>query len=192
MAVAASVEAVHYIKTLRKISLSVQELIDCNTSNFGCKGGYGVLALWYILRNGLSSESSYPYMARRSIAGCKGNKTVAARISGFRFVDRTEDALERAVAKQPVLVRLQCSNDLRNYKGGIMEYGSIPIMTRVHLVLFVGYGTDPDGVKYWRFKNSWGKGWGEDGFGRIRRHVADKRGVLGMFMRPSVYPVLNI
>ena len=61
-----------------------------------------------------------------------------------------------------------------------------------HTVLIVGYGTDPDGVKYWRFKNSWGEDWGEGGFGRLRRHVPDKRGVLGMFELAALYLVLDI
>ncbi|XP_037427533.1 ervatamin-B-like [Triticum dicoccoides] len=186
----ASVEAIHILKTSQSISLSVQELIDCDYSNRGCWGGFSFSALRYIQRNGLSSESSYPYRARRSI--CKKDKLVAARISGFRLVYWTEDALEKAVAKQPVIVRLQGTIYLDNYKGGIMEYEALPTRTNMHNVLIVGYGTDPNGVKYWGFKNSWGDDWGEGGFGRIRRHVADKRGVLGMFMEPGLYPVLNI
>nr|XP_020177076.1 ervatamin-B-like [Aegilops tauschii subsp. strangulata] len=190
MAAAASVEAIHILKTSQKISLSVQELIDCDYSNSGCWGGFSLRALRYIQRNGLSSESSYPYRARRGI--CKKDKSVAARISGFRFVYWTEEALEKAVARQPVIVSLQGTIYLDNYKGGIMDYEALPTRTNMHNVLIVGYGTDPSGVKYWRFKNSWGDSWGEGGFGRIRRHVADKRGVLGMFMEPGLYPVLNI
>ncbi|XP_047083239.1 ervatamin-B-like [Lolium rigidum] len=179
MAIVASVEAAHYMRTLRPISLSVQELLDCNRTNNGCEGGSTLRALWYIWRNGLSSDSSYPYMAQRSISGCKRDKTVAARISGYEFVDQNEDALEKAVAKQPVVVILKNTANLENYKGGIMEYEAFPptVTNEGHLVLVVGYGMDSDGNKYWRFKNSWGEGWGEGGFGRIRRHVADKRGV---------------
>lgn len=195
MATTASVEAAHYLQTLQSISLSVQELIDCNTENNGCNGGYYQHAFKYIRDNGLSSESSYPYIAKRSASGCKRDKTVAAatRILGFWCVDSTEDALEEAVAKRPVVVRLQGTPDLFNYKGGIMECEALPdgSATTWHAVLIVGYGTDPDGVKYWRFKNSWGKDWGEGGFGRIRRHVADERGALGMFMYGGLYPVLD-
>ncbi|XP_073359529.1 ervatamin-B-like [Aegilops tauschii subsp. strangulata] len=191
----ASVEAAHYLQTLESISLSVQELIDCNTENNGCNGGYYQHAFKYIRDNGLSRESSYPYMAKRSASGCKRDKTVAAatRILGFWCIDSTEDALEEAVAKRPVVVRLQGTPDLFNYKGGIIECEALPAAsaTTWHAVLIVGYGTDPDGVKYWRFKNSWGKDWGEGGFGRIRRHVADKRGVLGIFMYGGLYPVLD-
>ncbi|KAF7004685.1 hypothetical protein CFC21_019882 [Triticum aestivum] len=193
MVAAASVEALHYMKTLKSISLSVQELIDCDTESHGCQGGHEENAFRYISKNGLSSESDYPYMARRSKSGCKRNKTAAAiRISGFRFVNPTEDALEKAVAKRPVVVTLQFFDDLYEYKGGILDCKAVNGKTdRLHPVLIVGYGTDSNGIKYWRFKNSWGPNWGEKGFGRIRRHVDDKRGVLGIFMEPGVYRVLE-
>jgi hypothetical protein len=197
MAVVASVEALHYMKTKQSITLSVQELIDCDRKSNGCDGGYCVTALEYVQKNGLSSESSYGYRGRDLILGCKGDKEVATRISGFRTVSTTEYALEEAVARQPVIVCLECPSSLKKYKGGIIEFEDLSPTrsdgraTRWHYVLIVGYGTDSNGVEYWRFKNSWGKTWGEEGFGRIRRHVANKKGVLGIFMQPAVYPVLN-
>uniref|UniRef100_A0ACD5X2J5 Uncharacterized protein n=1 Tax=Avena sativa TaxID=4498 RepID=A0ACD5X2J5_AVESA len=193
VAIAASVEAVHSLETLESISLSVQELIDCDTKSDGCDGGYFTSSLWYIGDNGLSSDSSYPYMAQRSTSGCKREKTAAAaRISGFQFVQPTEEDLERAVDKQPVVVSLQWPDIMRIYKGGIIDYKAVNNTNDDrHSVLIVGYGSNYRGVKYWRFKNSHGKNWGEGGFGRIRRHVADKRGVLGMFMESGVCPVLK-
>ena len=37
-----------------------------------------------------------------------------------------------------------------------------------HAVQLVGYGTD-GGVDYWLVRNSWGTGWGEEGYIRIKR-----------------------
>ncbi|XBJ28352.1 hypothetical protein VPH35_005473 [Triticum aestivum] len=176
MATVASVEALHYMKTKQSIMLSVPQLIDCDTKNNGCIGGHSDVALEYIRKNGLWSESSYPYMDQSNSLSCKVNKAVVARISGFETVPTTEEALEEAVAKQPVIIYLNMKTCQQ--------------LCRWHAVLIVGYGTDSNGIKYWRFKNSWGETWGEGGYGRIRRHVHNRKGVLGICTYPAVYPVL--
>ena len=39
-----------------------------------------------------------------------------------------------------------------------------------HAVTVVGYGTQ-DGEDYWLVKNSWGRGWGDEGYIKIQRGV---------------------
>lgn len=44
----------------------------------------------------------------------------------------------------------------------------------MHSVEIVGWGTDPDTKEnYWTVKNSWGRDWGENGYGRIARGLSD-------------------
>lgn len=48
----------------------------------------------------------------------------------------------------------------------------------------IGYGSDPDGRKYWIAKNSYGPEWGERGYIRIERDIADSEGRCGIAMSP--------
>ncbi|WZZ71909.1 hypothetical protein YC2023_083279 [Brassica napus] len=49
-----------------------------------------------------------------------------------------------------------------------------------HAVTLVGYGTSPEGIKYWLAKNSWGTTRGENGYIRLRRYVEWPRGMCGV------------
>lgn len=59
-----------------------------------------------------------------------------------------------------------------------------------HGVAAVGYGTTVDGTDYWIVKNSWGPGWGENGYIRMQRGVSQAEGLCGIAMMAS-YPIKN-
>ena len=56
------------------------------------------------------------------------------------------------------------------YSGGVFEGCSYDSNIALnHAVQLVGYGSDPADGDYWIVRNSWGPGWGEDGYIRLKR-----------------------
>lgn len=55
------------------------------------------------------------------------------------------------------------SEGLDSYQGGVHEGAGCATSGNWHAMLLVGYGTNERGLKYWRFRNSWGANWGEAG-----------------------------
>lgn len=155
--------------------LSEEELVACDTSNYGCDGGNVASAFDSVARSsGISSSSMYPY-SRSTYKGnqpsCVGECAPVMKVNGYYLVQKDELSLQAAVTQQPVSVGIDASSkDFQFYKGGILNSPSCG--TKItHAVLAVGYGITASGQAYWLLKNSWGKGWGEAGYLRLQRGV---------------------
>ncbi|CAN8316084.1 unnamed protein product [Cochlearia groenlandica] len=187
----AAVEGVAKIAHGNLVSLSEQQLLDCDTKHDdkGCNGGIMSDAFNYIIQNqGIASETDYTYLGS-SYEKCRSNAKPAARISGFEsVVSNNEQALLEAVSRQPVSVSMDANGEgFMHYSGGVYDVPDCGISSN-HAVTFVGYGTSQDGTKYWLAKNSWGETWGENGYIRIRRDVAWPQGMCGV-AQYAFYPV---
>ncbi|KAK6128698.1 hypothetical protein DH2020_037548 [Rehmannia glutinosa] len=187
----AAVEGINKIVTGELITLSEQELVDCDkTENTGCNGGLMDYAFQFIISNGgMDTEDDYPYRGfdGKCDPGRKNAKVVS--IDGYEDVPQDEKALQKALAHQPVSVAIEASGRaLQLYSSGVFtgECGT----ELDHGVVAVGYGTE-NGVDYWIVRNSWGTDWGEDGYFRIERNVVgNPSGKCGIVMEAS-YPTKN-
>ncbi|PIA48464.1 hypothetical protein AQUCO_01400807v1 [Aquilegia coerulea] len=185
----AAIEGITRLKTGKLVSLSEQELVDCDRhKNEGCEGGLMDDAFEFIQRNrGLTTEASYPYRGVDSTCSTKKAAGHAAKISGHEDVPpNDEKALLKAVAHQPVSVALNGGEiDFQFYSGGI--YTGECSTDLNHAVTAIGYGVNKDGTKYWLLKNSWSTEWGDRGYMKLQRDVDAKEGLCGIAMQAS-YP----
>ncbi|KAJ3678419.1 hypothetical protein LUZ60_002222 [Juncus effusus] len=184
----AAVEGINKIVTGELISLSEQELVDCdNSQNQGCNGGLMDDAFSFIIKNGgIDTENDYPYSARDGKCDVNRKNSKVVSIDGYKDVKVNDElALKKAVAGQPVSVAIEASGrEFQLYKSGVFTARCGTDLD--HGVAAVGYGTE-NGVDYWIVRNSWGPNWGEEGYIRLQRNVggAGKCGIASM----ASYPV---
>ncbi|KAL7555280.1 hypothetical protein ACHAWF_019057 [Thalassiosira exigua] len=181
--------------------LSVQELIDCDTRyDQGCAGGNPLLAFYFLHRYGITSTENYPYSGVAS--SCKYRKVdqpVATVESWGILTPDHENNMEKVLRYVgPVAVGLIGADPaFLGYEGGVFvstggKGGKCDVGQADHAMLITGYGEEvgEDGTveRYWIARNSWGVGWGENGFVRVARRGGKKghRGVCGIARSPSV------
>ncbi|KAL5562446.1 hypothetical protein UlMin_032193 [Ulmus minor] len=185
-----AVEGINKIVTGELISLSEQELVDCDTSyNQGCNGGLMDYAFEFIINNGgIDSEEDYPYGGRDGRCDQIRKNAHVVTIDGYEDVpENDENALKKAVANQPVSVAIEAGGrEFQLYQSGVFT-GRCGTQLD-HGVVAVGYGTE-NGKDYWIVRNSWGSSWGEDGYLRMERNLGSaSTGKCGIAIEPS-YPI---
>ncbi|XP_020631221.1 cathepsin L1-like [Orbicella faveolata] len=185
-----SLEGQHFKRTGQLVSLSEQNLVDCSTSygNHGCQGGLMDNAFRYIKANGgIDTETSYPYEARKD--NCRYNpNNVGATVTGYVDVPQgSEEALQSATATVgPISVAIDASHtSFQFYHSGVYNEQSCSSTKLDHGVLVVGYGTY-QGQDYWLVKNSWGTGWGMQGYVMMSRNRNNQCGIATSASYPLV------
>ncbi|KAM1549221.1 hypothetical protein ACFX1Z_010309 [Malus domestica] len=124
----AAVEGLNFLKTGNIVSLSEQELVDCDVA---------------IMARSLATYADYGYKGRDG-GSCKAddynNTDAAITVKGFELdPENNETALLQAVANQPVSVAIDDNGEIfQNYADGVF---SGPCGTNLtHAVTIVGYG----------------------------------------------------
>jgi len=161
-----AVESAVAIRRNQLYNYSEQQLVDCDSSNFGCRGGWMTKAYAYIQKNGISLENVYGYSGTQGV--CQRNVATTKPIRGFRVVRPTELSMLQAVRNGPVSVGIEVDNLFRFYKSGVYNGGTCARRLN-HAVNIVGFGIE-NRQQYWIVRNSWGTDWGDQGYIKMIRN----------------------
>lgn len=128
-------------------------------------GWWPAMALRAFRRKGVVDEACYPYTpADQDCANlCSDWQSRVTKISGWHRIGNTAKMKEWISSKGPLTATYTVYEDFFSYRGGV--YTHVRGESRGgHCVCCVGYDDDQ---QYWICKNSWGPGFGENGYFRI-------------------------
>lgn len=156
-----------------EINLSEQDVISCySVKNGACGGAYDYeiqnFFTNHLASNGVCEENCFPYVARSSACSnkCSNYFQTNWKTSDVEVIQPSVENIKRALLEYgPVEVGMLIYADFPYYSEGIY-YPTTDNISGAHAVTIVGYD-QYDGQEYWIVKNSWGSGWGEEGYFRI-------------------------
>jgi len=183
-----AMEGAYFIKTGTLLSLSEQELVDCDhIGSAGCNGGSMEGAFEWYKTNMAELEADYSYTGRNGTCA-ETSYTGQFESTGYVQVKaNSESAFKASVQAGPTSIAIEADKRVfQTYTSGILN--STTCGTQLdHGVLAVGYGTE-NGQAYYLVKNSWGSSWGDNGYLKIADN-GDGEGICGIQMaavRPTV------
>jgi len=160
-----NIEGQWFLKKNQLISLSEQQLVDCDKVDQGCNGGLPSDAYKQIISwGGLESEADYPYTGADGTCESSASK-YKIYINDSLAISKDEGQMAAWLAANGSISIGINAAAMQFYFGGISHPWKMFCnpANLDHGVLIVGYGVD--GSKpYWIIKNSWGPTWGEKGY----------------------------
>jgi cathepsin L len=165
--------------------LSEQQLVDCDSSCYGCNGGWAYQGWIYLESHYAMSESSYPYTARDGSCKYSSSSATSVKTSGYTNVTAdSPDSMKSALNSHVLSVAIEADQRVfQTYSSGI--FNSSKCGTRLdHATNVVGWG-ESSGTPYWIMRNSWGKTWGDKGY--MMLEIVSGKGICGIQMEPN-YP----
>ena len=146
---------------------------------FGCSGAdYDYKELEALTTYGIIGEPLFPYTINDP-GSCTYWADSATKFSSWqRIASGDVNAMKNAIMTYGVIdVAVYAGNGFQSYSGGIYRDTKTSCLQGYytqtnHAVALVGWGTDSVYGDYWILRNSWGPGWGENGYMRIQAKSA--------------------
>merc|ERR1711953_286875 len=157
--------------------VSSQQQLDCCANSNQCDGGYPTNAMECIIENngGIENADDYPYTGTISSCAYQANLAITPGITSCgRIMPGNETQMHQMVYQEgPAAVRIDGSGlGFQFYFGGIYVSNLCSATDLNHAMIVTGYGTQTIqySVQFWECKNSWGAGWGVDGYIFMKRN----------------------
>lgn len=172
-------------KEYRKaVELSPRYLYSLCKANDGipeADGTYPRVAMKMLLKYGVSPETYWPYRPHQKDTHKPGADKAAKRyrIKAYARLGAIDEMKRSLLVNGPFLAGVEVFTSW--FTGRVTKTGIIPMpkvrdaMEGGHAICIMGYD---DSEELFKFKNSWGAGWGDKGYGYIKyeyikRHCSD-------------------
>ena len=140
--------------------MSPQDMVSCDTSDYGCQGGYLDKSWTYIMNNGIVSDKCFPYKSydgkafacpftqtkkECTEAGVEFKKYYAVK-EAAQFIGNIDSAMVEISTNGPIETGFRVYQDFFQYKSGVYHHVS-GSFAGGHAVKVVGWGHDSTSQK---------------------------------------------
>lgn len=156
------------------VVLSAEDLVSCDSSDYGCGGGYLENAWDYLTNTGIVTDACFPYTAGSGVEAACASSCVDGEAfkkykcqAGSVVHPQTVDEIKSEIYQHgPMEAAFTVYEDFFSYSSGVYHhvYGGI---AGGHAIKVLGWGHE-DGLDYWLCANSWGTSWGLQGLFKIK------------------------
>ncbi|XP_069621886.1 cathepsin J-like isoform X1 [Ranitomeya imitator] len=161
------------IKNHNLMTLSEQQLVDCDRTDQACCGGLPIYAFTYATHTGLMKSQDYEYEGKQNDCQYNEDKAITLNVTKYYNLPDEESIVSSVALEGPVAVGFAVDHDFNMYSHGIFDGECAEDAN--HAIIAMGYGSEKneDGEEqpYWIIKNSWGEEWGEKGFAKVQRSI---------------------
>ncbi|MBS1705842.1 MAG: C1 family peptidase [Armatimonadetes bacterium] len=157
-----------YLKTIEEHRRNGQ-IVQC-----GPNGGTRLdFAMNVLTKNGVGSESEFPYGPGCYATGVSAKRTFV--LNSSRFIKPSEvDKIKNSIDNHhPVAFGISLTHDFQNYQRGQIYSNPSSDFEGGHAMLIVGYD---DSKQAYKVQNSWGANWGDSGYCWIKYSAVARDG----------------